>query len=156
VEAGESRKGSEEGFAKLFGALMLLGLATIVAGCQLQPEPGGDAPVGTPGGKGPLETEWAAWVNRMPPGPQSLHISGTVRMPHPGFAVSLVPRQPQGFNPAILMMDLEIRELDGMWAQVLTDMTVNYQEDPYRGAYSQVHIFYPDGDSVLIDLSEAF
>lgn len=102
-----------------------------------------------------ISAEWAAWINRMPPGPASLHVSGTLHMPHPGFEATLVPKSPQGFNPAILMMDLHVEELDGMWPQVLTDLPVSYVEDPYDGRYTQVHIFYPDGDSVLLDLTEA-
>jgi hypothetical protein len=136
--------------------LILLGLALSGSGCLLDPMPG-EGPIGDGGGRSPLEAEWSAWVNRMPPGPASLHVHGRVTMPHPGFEVRLARRTPQGFNPAILMMDLEVRELEGMWAQVLTEMEVSYVEDPYRtGGYRQVHIFYPGGNSVLIDLVEAF
>jgi hypothetical protein len=138
--------------------LIFIGLSGFGLGCLLEPSPGEGPGAGpAPGGASPLAAEWSAWVNRMPPGPASLHVHGKLTMPHPGFELRLAPRVPQGFNPKILMMDLEVRELDGMWAQVLTEMEVSYVEDPYRvGGYTQVHIFYPNGDSVLIDLIEAF
>lgn len=103
-----------------------------------------------------ISADWAAWINRMPPGPPSLHVEGTLHMPHPGYHAELMPRQPQGINPAILLMDMHLEEVDGPVAQVLTDIPVNYSEDPYDGPCNQVQIFYPNGDSVLLPLTEAF
>jgi hypothetical protein len=102
-----------------------------------------------------IKADWAAWVNKMPPGPASFHVAGTLHMPHPGFEVVLVPTRPQGINPKILMLNLMLRELDGMWAQVLTDIETKYVIDPYDGDYRQVHIFYPNGDSVFLELNVA-
>lgn len=142
MQASASRRASAA-----FALLLVFALSA----CRHEPSdpPADDAPPPR------INAEWAAWVNRMPPGPPSLHVSGTLHMPHPGFEATLMPKSPQGFNPAILMMDLHVKELDGMWPQVLTDLPVNYVEDPYDGRYTQVHIFYPDGDSVLLELTEA-
>lgn len=124
-----------------------------VAACQRE--------TATPEGKSPvrdmrIKADWSAWVNKMPPGPASFHVDGTLHMPHPGFEATLMPTRPQGINPKVLMMDLRVEQLDGMWAQVLTDIPVKYVEDPYEGDYEQVHIFYPNGDSVFLELTVAY
>ncbi len=46
-----------------------------------------------------LHAGWAAGVNRMPPGPPSLHVSGTLHMPHPGFEATLMPKRSSLASP---------------------------------------------------------
>lgn len=136
----------------LFAALLAL---TVLCACRRE-EPGVTEPSPSPASGMRIKADWAAWVNKMPPGPASFHVEGTLHLPHPGFESSLTPRSPQGFNPRILMLDLNVRELDGMWAQVLTDQEVKYIVDPYDGDYEQVHILYPNGDSVFLELTVAY
>lgn len=134
----------------LFGILVFAGL--IVSACQTDASSPRDS---SSVSDMRIKADWAAWVNKMPPGPPSFHVEGTLHMPHPGFEATLMPSRPQGVNPKVLMMDLKVKELDGMWAQVLTDIPVKYVEDPYEGDYEQVHIFYPNGDSVFLELTVA-
>lgn len=105
----------------------------------------------------PLDsTDWAAWVNRMPPGPASFHVTGTVVLPTPGYSVELVAASPQGSNPADLILDLRITERPGVWPQVITPMTVRYDVTDYKGNYQSVLVRQPNGESIQIPVEEAF
>lgn len=145
---GDSRR---FGWMVILPVLVLLG--AVLSACQHESSPPEDT---SPVSDMRIKADWSAWVNKMPPGPPSFHISGTLHMPHPGFEATLTPRRPQGINPKILMMDLKVKELDGVWAQVLTDIEVKYVEDPYEADYDQVHILYPNGDSVFLELTVAY
>jgi hypothetical protein len=97
---------------------------------------------------GSQETEittsnWNAWVDRQPPGPAAFHLTGIVELPHAGFEVSLAPSEPQGFNPAILMMELTVTELDGLHTQAIEGRGVRYDISPYEGnLYREVSIMH--------------
>lgn len=105
----------------------------------------------------PVQTsDWAAWVNRMPPGPASFHVTGLVVLPTPGYEVALVPASPQGINPADLILDLVITERPGVWPQVLTTVSARYDISNYSGRYTSVLIRIPDDDAIQIPVEEAF
>jgi hypothetical protein len=93
---------------------------------------------------------WYAWINRMPPGPPSFHVTGVVVLPTPGFEVRLEPASPQGINPAELILDLKVNPLPGIWPQIVTSMSVRYDQAPAQVAYQHVLIREPDGDSIQI------
>lgn len=134
----------------IFAALLTAGW---LGACERTP-PADDEPA--PDSDLRIKADWSAWVSKMPPGPASFHVEGTLHLPHAGFDASLTPRSPQGFNPHILMLDLNLTEREGMSAQVLTDLPVKYILDPYDGDYEQVHILYPNGDSVFLELTVAY
>lgn len=105
----------------------------------------------------PVETaDWYAWINRMPPGPASFHLIGTVLVPNPGVTARLVKATPQGINPAELIMDLELTQRPGRWPQVVVPVSVRYDEEPLGVAYTGVLVRIPGGDAVHIDVEEAF
>ena len=105
----------------------------------------------------PLDTEdFYAWVNRMPPGPPSFHVTGTVVLPTPGYDVKLVPATPQGINPRDFIMDLQITERPGKWPQVVTPMTVRYDVQDYKGQYASVLVRLPNGEAIQLEVEEAF
>lgn len=88
-------------------------------------------------------SNWNAWVDRQPPGPGSFHLTGIVELRHSGFEVTLEPANPQGFNPAILMMNLTVTELDGMHMQAIEARGVRYDISPYQGnLYKEVTILH--------------
>lgn len=101
-------------------------------------------------------SDWYAWVNKMPPGPASMHVTGVVQLPTPGFDVSLIPASPQGINPADLILDLVIKARDGFWPEVITPASVRYDIAKYSGAYKTVLIREPDGDAVQLDLEDVY
>ncbi len=115
--------------------LIIAGLAAglLVAAGALGPDPATRAAAQD-------EDDWAAWVDRMPPGPPALHVTGKVALPHRGFQITLTPSEPQGINPAILMLDLEVAERPGIHAQAVATREVRYDIPDYDGRYEQVSI----------------
>ena len=95
---------------------------------------------------------WYAWDNVQPPPPSSFHVTGEVFVPNPGVEVLLVPKVPQGINPAILLMDLILVQRSGVWPRVLTWKTVRYDLTYGSGnsGYTQVNVFC--GDEIVADL----
>lgn len=114
--------------------------------------------VGTPQpSKVPVDTtDWYAWHNRMPPGPASLHVTGSVTLPTPGYDVALRVAMPQGINPSQLILDLVVTPRPGMWPQVITHQSVRFDQDPVIGKYDSILVREPDGDQVHIDIDEVF
>jgi hypothetical protein len=98
--------------------------------------------------------DWHAWLNRMPPGPPSFHVTGVVVLPTPGFEVRLEPASPQGINPADLILDLKVTPLPGIWPQRVTSMSVRYDQSPSSVAYHSALIREPDGDTIQIPVEE--
>jgi hypothetical protein len=105
----------------------------------------------------PLDTsDWFAWVNRMPPGPVSFHVTGVAVLPSPGYEARLEMASPQGINPADLILDLVITARPGTWPQVVTPVAVRYDIPKYQGLYKTVLIRLPDGEAVQLDVEEVF
>lgn len=79
-------------------------------------------------GMGTPDCEWEAVHDSMPPGPARLRVTGTCVMPTPGYTLTLSRAEPQGFNPRILILNLEVEAPTGFVAQVLTPTPVAYEE----------------------------
>jgi len=100
--------------------------------------------------KGVETRDWYAWNNKMPPKPDDFHVVGEVQVANPGIDVSLIPRVPQGINPRILLMDLMLRQLPGVWPQVLTWKQVRYDKVMVSSDYDSVNVFC--GDDTIADI----
>lgn len=96
--------------------------------------------------------DWSAWINKMPPPPDSFHVVGKLMASNPGQTAKLTPAVPQGVNPAILILDLKMEQKPGMWPQVLVPILARYDVDPYTGAHSQVTIRKDAECSITIDV----
>ena len=72
-------------------------------------------------------SDWVAFHDHEPPGPATLRVSGTCRFGRTGYVVSLSRAEPQGVNPADLILDLRIEEPD-IGAEVLNEVEVRYEE----------------------------
>jgi hypothetical protein len=92
---------------------------------------------------------WYAWLDQMPPGPQKLFVIGEVLVGNPGVEVRLVRKAPQGFNPVILLLDLEMRQLPGMWPMVMTWKPVRYEEEAMVD-FQEVGVFC--GDAMIAQI----
>jgi hypothetical protein len=101
-------------------------------------------------------SDWYAWVNKMPPGPASFHVTGVVNLPNPGYKAELKVASPQGINPAELILDLAVTKLPGIWPQVITPVSVRYDQTAYSGNYKTVLIREPDGDASQITVEEVW
>ncbi|MGD2132419.1 MAG: hypothetical protein PVI23_06460 [Maricaulaceae bacterium] len=129
--------------------LLCLAAGVLVAGCgRLTPPPGGFVGARAAEMNADFDVttrDWRAWEDRMPPGPPSFHVTGAVMLPHGGYDVTLTPTTPQGFNPAILMLDLNVTERDGPHTPAVETRGARYDIDPYDAGsprYDEVNIFY--------------
>lgn len=100
--------------------------------------------------EGTKTRDWYAWINLMPPKPDSFHVTGEVYVPNPGVDPILVPREPQGINPEILLMDLFLIQRPGIWPQILVWKQARYDKVGTGFEYKQVQIFC--GDEVIADI----
>lgn len=91
--------------------------------------------------------DWYAWNNLMPPKPDDFHIVGEVQVGNPGIVAKLYPREPQGINPDILLMNLILVQQPGIWPQFLTWVPVRYDKIIMNSTYTSVNIFCGD-DSI--------
>jgi hypothetical protein len=55
-----------------------------------------------------------------------LHVKGVCQEPTPGYTLTLVPAEPQGINPEILLLQLTETPPSGMATQVITPTPVEY------------------------------
>lgn len=86
--------------------------------------------------------EWYAWVNLMPPKPDDFHVRGDVLVSNPGVDPILVPKEPQGINPRILMLELYLCQRSGIWPQVQVWKEGRYDKVlPQGGGYDKVEIY---------------
>ena len=83
---------------------------------------------------------WYAWLDLMPPTPDHLHVTGEVYVPNPGVEALLVPHEPQGINPRILMLDLLLCQKPGIWPQVLVWTRAKFERTGRGLRYDQVDI----------------
>jgi hypothetical protein len=100
---------------------------------------------GIAGGQEPtlevLENTFRATLDLMPPG-RRFTVSGDVRAPTTGWSVKLARAEPQGFNPTILILDIQATPPSGMSGQMLTTIPLRYEENPPGQQYVQVTIRY--------------
>ena len=94
--------------------------------------------------------DWYSWNNLMPPPPDDFHVVGEVYVPNPGVDVLLTPKEPQGINPEILLMDLFLCQKPGIWIQMFVWKPVRYDKIVLSMKYKQVQVFCEDG--VIADI----
>ncbi len=94
--------------------------------------------------------DWYSWINLMPPPPDEFHIVGEVYVSNPGVDPLLTPKQPQGINPDILLMDLYLCQKPGIWPQVFVWKPVRYDKVLQGTKYTQVQVFC--GETIIADI----
>lgn len=94
---------------------------------------GAGAPCGADAG------DWTAIHNFMPIGEPRLRVQGSLETPTPGYKLCLSKAVPQGFNPAVLILELETQPPSGNVPQVVTRTPVAYEEVTDQ-RYTQVTI----------------
>jgi uncharacterized protein DUF6438 len=92
--------------------------------------------------------DWTAVHVHEPPGPSVLRVHGTCRFDTAGYQVELRRREPQGINPADLLLDRVVHPPTGPVAQVVTEVDVSYSETT-EFDYQTVTIL-PDGGSIPV------
>ena len=54
-----------------------------------------------------LKDTFKAWIDAMPPAPPRLiGVTGEIEVPTSGWQAELVRKEPQGFNPMILLLEV--------------------------------------------------
>jgi hypothetical protein len=91
--------------------------------------------------------DWYAWNNLMPPKPDDFHVVGEVQVCNPGIMAMLCPKEPQGINPDMLLMDLILVQQPGVWPQLITWVPARYDKILMNSTYRSVSIFC-DGDQI--------
>jgi len=95
----------------------------------------------------PQNRDWYAWIDVMPPPPNHFHVVGEVFVANPGVEAVVAVKEPQGTNPAILLLDLHLTQKPGMWPQVMTWIQARYDKTltPVGPRYAEVQVFGSDG-----------
>lgn len=100
----------------------------------------------------PYDGQWAAWLDTMPGSPWTLHVKGVLQMPTPGYELKLCEHEPQGINPAILLLDLIVTppDPDLIVPQVITEEEARFKKDT-ETKYESVTIL-PDGPDIKVEI----
>lgn len=85
----------------------------------------------------------------MPPKPDELRVCGDIMVSNPGVRPMLTMRNPQGSNPAVLILDLYLIQQPGMWNPVIVCAQVRFDRViPFGAAgYTSVEIC-SDGEQI--------
>lgn len=93
-------------------------------------------------------TGWKAWQDFMPPGPSTLHVTGTCRFPTHGYKVTLKEAVPQGINPSILLLLKIVTPPTGPVIQIPQDVEVHFRKKT-KTRYTAVTIL-PEGKTIKV------
>lgn len=132
--------------AVFFGSMALAVLGTGQDAAQKKA-----APTTESASKGPC-ADWTAWDDRMPGKKPTLHVKGTCTFPTGGYKVSLKRAKPQGINPKILILDLNIVKPTGTVNQQITKVDAKFDEQT-NAMYTDVTI-RPDNITVPVKITQ--
>jgi hypothetical protein len=93
-------------------------------------------------GNPPKTKNWHGWIDKMPPPPDALHVRGEVEVSNPGVEVFLLKKQPQGINPAIILLDLFLFQRPGLWPALVVNKPAVYEEVGPSLSYQTAEILY--------------
>ena len=91
---------------------------------------------------------WKAWLNRMPPGPATINVTGECVFPSHGYKVTLKKAIPQGINPFILLLRKTVTPPSRPGAQTPQKVTAEFHS---RASINYTHVtILPDGVTVKV------
>ena len=100
-----------------------------------------------------IKNAFKAWIDTMPPGPAKLIVIGQIEVPTGGFKAKLVRAVPQGINPAILLLDVEVTKPTGIVTQAISRIDLRFEESPPLVRYTSVTTRL-ESDTVTCDVTE--
>jgi hypothetical protein len=100
-----------------------------------------------------LKDTFAAWISRLPPGPPKLSVTGAIEVPTGGYSAKLVRAVPQGINPAILLLDVQVTKPTGNVIQVISRVDLRFEESPPLVKYASVTVRL-GSDTVTVNVTE--
>ena len=95
-------------------------------------------------------TGWKAWIDTMPPGPWTLHVTGKCTFPTHGYKVTLKSAVPQGINPAILLLIKTVKPPSRLVIQTPEVVEVHFKMKT-KTKYKAVTIL-PDGVTIKVQI----
>ena len=98
-----------------------------------------------------LKSTFKAWIDKMPGGGPKLIVIGKVEVPTSGWSGKLERASPQGFNPDILILNVELTKPTGVTNPVVSQIDLRYEEAPPGRDYTQVTSRLGT-DSVTVDV----
>src|SRR5690348_16602101 len=101
----------------------------------------------------PGDRSYEAWIDLMPGANDTLHVKGKVTVPTTGYKAKLVEANPQGINPAILLLRLELTKPTGPVHETVTTLDVTYSK-PHGRQYKQVQIEEQGHASITVPVNE--
>lgn len=81
-----------------------------------------------------------------------IKVSGLVRVGNPGIKAVLSYAVPQGINPEILLLRLDLVQRPGFWPSVVVYVPAWYTGLSEQGGYKQVQITHPYLGGITIDV----
>ncbi len=72
--------------------------------------------------------------------------------PSPGHFFQVARATPQGANPKILILNARLRQLPGIWPQVITPLPIYFSRVAEADEFSQVTIRLPNNQTVTMDI----
>jgi len=82
--------------------------------------------------------KWAAWLETKRP--VKLFVAGMVQCPNLGVDPILSRESPQGINPRVLLLRLDMVQKPGRWQQRVVEKPAKYSEIPALEEYESVYI----------------
>lgn len=75
-----------------------------------------------------------------------LHVTGEILVGNPGIDIELTYAEPQGINPRILVLTVQLNQRPGFWPQVMTWKKATYNSGMIQyNQYSDVQLDGPFG-----------
>lgn len=96
-----------------------------------------------------LHETFKAWIDKQPGAGNPIHVTGMVEVPTGGWKGELLRATPDGINPQILLLDLTLTKPTGPATEVISKISVRYDETPARVEYTNVQIRADDGDFTI-------
>ena len=92
--------------------------------------------------------DWSATLHAEPKKHGELKVHGKCTFPTPGFKVHLKKKEPQGINPAILLLEKVVVAPTGIEPQRVVTLPVSFEEKT-TAHYEEVEIL-PDGTRIPV------
>src|SRR5580700_3517026 len=104
-------------FAAMLGAVTMMGVASMQSNAQ-----------GTKVGE---ISDLHAWVDKMPPGPASIHAIGKITAPTPCYDALAEFAGLDKSNPPIYLVKVTLRQRPGVCIQVISNVAFSYAQPNY-------------------------
>jgi hypothetical protein len=114
-------------FAAMIGAVTMTGVASMQSNAQ-----------GTKVGE---LSELHAWVDKMPPGPASIHATGKITAPTPCYDALAEFAGLDKSNPPIYLVKVTLRQRPGACIDVLSNIAFSYVQPNYADNAEKMSIF---------------